>query len=292
MTAFLFIGQGSALPWLAPDALGSREVQDLLAVGSEASGADLAHLLSRGGRDLARTELEQPAMVAVCLGMHRHLERAGVEPRIVIGHSLGELTAWAAGGAIDHEAAVRIAATRGRLMAREAARAPGGLVRLIGDRAACEAAMTRGLSLSAHNGADEWVLGGDERALARAIAECGASRLPIAGPWHTAAIEGAVDEFRALLDATPKRPLRAQFISNRTGTVAADADIPRLLAEQLTHPVQWVAMMETTRALEPTRYLAVGPGKNLRALVQRNLGAKQLVEIVDSLRRVEEVARA
>ena len=83
-------------------------------------------------------------MVAVCLGVARMLERAGVRAQLMLGHSLGELAAWAAAGAITAEDAMRVAALRGALMAREAARHPGGMVRLIGDPASCDQALAEG----------------------------------------------------------------------------------------------------------------------------------------------------
>jgi [acyl-carrier-protein] S-malonyltransferase len=163
MTVFLFAGQGVEPPWVSPELLGDPCVAQLLDVASEAirasaaavevdrasghaagragSSLDLRRLLARGGRELARTEVLQPALVAVCLGIVRRLARAGLEPSIVLGHSLGELAAWAAAGGITDEDAVRLAAIRGALMAREAARRPGGMLRVLCDLDSCERAL-------------------------------------------------------------------------------------------------------------------------------------------------------
>jgi len=295
--AFLFIGQGSALPWVSREVLTDDVVAPLVALASEATGVNIARLLTAGGRELARTEVEQPAMVAVCLGVHRMLVRAGLTPDIVMGHSLGEITAWAAAGAVEHEDAVRLAAIRGRLMAREAARHPGGMVRVIGDREVCEAALRRGreagsLCITAHNGAEEWVLGGDERALASVLAAFPSTRVPITGPWHTPAIADAAGEFLEALAGLERRPLQARFIANRDGSLPEADAIPALLAGQLVHPVRWVDMIRTAVSADVRRFIAVGPGKTLRALVQRNLGSGQLVEIADSARSIASVASA
>ena len=297
MITFMFIGQGSPLPWVSREILTDRDVTPLLAHASELTGMNLAKLLTTGGRELARTDVEQPAMVAICLGVHRMLARAGVTPELVMGHSLGEVTAWAAAGAITHEDGVRLAAIRGRLMAREAERHPGGMVRIIGDRAACDSALRAGrevgsLCITAHNGDEEWIVGGDEAALARVIATHRATRVPIAGPWHTPAIAGALDELRTALAALPRRPLQARFIANRDGSVPTDDAIPELLAGQLVHPVAWVDMLRTAVSLGASRLLAVGPGKTLRALVQRTLGAHRRVDIVDSANAVALAAGA
>ncbi len=295
MTAFMFIGQGSAPPWVARDVLEQPDVASLVAIAGAETGADVGRLLAHGGRELGRTEIEQPAMVAVCLGLCRLLERRGVRPTVMMGHSLGELTAWAAAGGIAHEDAVVVAARRGRLMAREAARHPGGMLRLIGDRATCDDAVRAGsevgwMCVGAHNGEEEWAVSGDEAALAVVLSRFRASRLAVTGAWHSPAMAGALDEVRDLLAALPRSPLRVPLIANRDGTFATCEDLPELFAGQLVRPVRWFDMLQTALAAGTRRFIAVGPGKTLRALIQRNLGGAQRVEIVDSLRAVAEVA--
>ncbi|HTR55068.1 MAG TPA: ACP S-malonyltransferase [Kofleriaceae bacterium] len=295
MIAFLFIGQGADPPWVSPEVLADPAVASLVEHASAATRVDIARLMARGGRELTRTEILQPAMVAVCLGVHRMLERAGVEPAITLGHSLGELCAWCAAGAIGAADAVRLAAIRGALMAREAELHPGGMVRLIGDAATCERAVVEGarvgsICVGAHNGVDEWALSGDEPALACVIARFRATRLPMGGAWHSPAMAGAVDELLAASLAVPRQPMRARMISNRRGHLASDDNAPDLLAGQLVHPVEWVASLETAVALEVRRFVVIGPGKIMRALVYKNLGVDRVVEIADSAATIAAVA--
>jgi [acyl-carrier-protein] S-malonyltransferase len=294
VNAYLFIGQGVDLPWVDADVLAQPIVRDYVAIASEHAGCDVLRLLTRGGRELARSEVVQPAMVAVCLGVHRLLEQAGVTPAIALGHSLGELTAWAAAGGLGDPDAIALAATRGRLMAREAAAHPGGMVRIKGDGELAARALADhpgALWLGAHNGPFEYVLTGDESAVASVLARYPSARLAVAGPWHCPAMAGAVDELAAAVAAVPKQAMRARVIANRDGSLATDATIADAFVAQLVHPVQWVAAMATLARLEPHRLLAVGPGKMLRALVHANLGMHVEVSIIDSMRAIE-AARA
>jgi [acyl-carrier-protein] S-malonyltransferase len=293
--AYLFIGQGAEPPWVAPEVLADPVVAALLARASQAAGVDIARLLARGGRELDRTEIQQPAMVAVCLGVVGMLERAGITPDVTLGHSLGELCAWAAAGAISAEDAVDVAVHRGALMAREAALHPGGMLRLIGDAATCERAIVEGsrvgsICIGACNGGDEWALSGDEPALAHVIARYRATRLPMAGAWHSPAMAGAVEELYATLSALPRRPLRARLVTNRRGRVASGDSAPELLAGQLVHPVEWVASLATAVTLGVKRFVVIGPGKIMRALIYKNLGVGHGVEIADSAAAIAEVA--
>src|SRR5204862_5747814 len=153
-------------------------------------GVDVARLLARGGRELARPAILQPALVAACLCVAAELADAGVQPAVVCGHSLGELAAWAAGGQVAAHDAIAAAALRGRVMAREAERHPGGMVAVHGGPAELRRALTAGracgsLVLAAENARDEHVVSGTEPALAAVLAAVPSTRLPVAGAWHS-----------------------------------------------------------------------------------------------------------
>jgi [acyl-carrier-protein] S-malonyltransferase len=293
-TAFLFAGQGVDPPWIARDVLERPAARPLLDAASHAAGADVVRLLARGGRELADPAILQPALVAACLCVAAELAAAGVVPALVCGHSLGELAAWAASGCVAAGDAIAAAAVRGRLMARQARLCPGGMVAVRGGAAELARALAAGrargaIALAAENAPDEHVVSGSEPALAAVLAAGPAARLPVAGAWHSPAMAGAVDELRHALAAVPGRPPHAVLVCNRTGAPAAPPDLPALLAGQLVHPVRWVTALGALRALGATRYLVVGPGKLVRALVRRTLGDVK-IEVVDSMRDIARVA--
>src|SRR5687768_14402057 len=67
---------------------------------------------------LTATEVCQPAVAALGLALSRFAGTLGVTPDLLVGHSLGEFAAAAAGGVITDDAAcVRFVAERGRLIA-------------------------------------------------------------------------------------------------------------------------------------------------------------------------------
>ncbi|HEY4244134.1 MAG TPA: acyltransferase domain-containing protein [Kofleriaceae bacterium] len=132
-TALLFAGQGVAPPFVAASVLARAASRPLLEAASDAAHEDVAALLVRGGRALSRTEVLQPALVAACLCAAGGLAADGLVADFVAGHSLGELAAWAAGGFVAPTDAIAAAGVRGRLMAREAAAHPGGMLAVHGD---------------------------------------------------------------------------------------------------------------------------------------------------------------
>ncbi len=297
-TAFLFPGQGAeivrvAQPWLERSPAARR----LIALAADQVALGVDQLLADGGRRLDRTEVQQPVLTALTLAVHEELARLGVRPDLVAGHSLGEVAACAAAGAMDHETAVAVAATRARLMAREAARHPGGMVALRTEKreiaeAALALAREHGMAaLAAHNSPEQWVVAGDWPALRAAARRFPSTPVPVGGPWHTDAIAGAVAEFEAVLRQAIRAPLRTPLVCNRTGAPVRDAEaLPRLLAGQLTQPVEWYATMRTLAEAGTTHLVVLGPGKTLRALARRGLAEAALhaAELPDDLDPIRE----
>jgi [acyl-carrier-protein] S-malonyltransferase len=270
--AYLFGGQGTETARMSGP-------PELVEHAGRAAGVDAVRLLARGGPELQRTSVLQPLLTAVGLGVCRALASAGLRPSFVAGHSLGELAAWSAAGGLRPEDAIDLAAVRGRLMERAAARRPGGMLALHRcDRGQLRAALRRArphgaLVVAAHNAPGEWVVSGDERALAAVAAHHPSSRVPVRGAWHSPAMAACVEELCAAARALPRSPCRARLIVNRTGRVVdRDEDLPELLGAAPARPVRWAVTMATLRASDVTHIVTVGPGKLLRSLARQNLG--------------------
>lgn len=235
----------------------------LIELASDATKVDLSRALERGGRALARTEVLQPALVAVSLGAAHAM---GDPVAAVLGHSLGELTAACFALDVDDESAIALAAERGRLMAEAAAARPGGMVALSTPSA------PEGLVLAAHNADDEYVLSGDESAL-RGVT--GGTRLRVAGAWHSPAMEPAVEPFRALAHRTlAGRTLRVPLVSAVTASTLEADEVADALADGLVSPVRWVGTLRALPSLGITAALCLTPGRLSRALVRRTLGTR------------------
>jgi [acyl-carrier-protein] S-malonyltransferase len=289
MPAFLFPGQGAAIERsVAEWWTRSVNVRRLMDVAASEAGVDREQLFTRGGSALARTELLQPVLTGLCLGIHLDLVELGVRPDVVVGHSLGELAACAAGGAFRAEDAIALAAERGRLMARQAALHPGEMAVTDAEEAdvvrAVADAGTRGLAVvAAYNSPSQIAISGDRAGLARVRQLIRTAPLAVSGPWHSPLMADAVDEFRRRIARVALAPLRCRWISNRTGDVVDQVeDLPTLLAEQLIRPVQWVRSMHAMVRHGATEVLTIGPAKTLRGLVRDCLGCTMRVRPIES----------
>ncbi|MFH2006124.1 MAG: ACP S-malonyltransferase [bacterium] len=287
IVAFLFPGQGMEEPRMGL-ALAERRpaARALLERASAAAGVDVERLLYRGGTALERTEVLQPALTAVSLGVWEALRDGGCRPDFVAGHSLGEVAAWAAAGGVSAGQAVELAAARGALMAQESARRPGRMLAVFGAEPVLQEALAhaRGLgavALAAHNGPQEWVLSGAGEALESVNARYASRFLPVSGAWHGPSMAGAVEPLRSALEAAARPAEASRFVSNRDGTVAGPEAIPALLAEQLVRTVQWAAVLRALVEYGATDLVTVGPGRVLRGLVRKNLGDRLRVHTTE-----------
>ncbi|WP_143294837.1 aminotransferase class III-fold pyridoxal phosphate-dependent enzyme, partial [Burkholderia pseudomallei] len=175
-----------------------------------------------GGAALDRTDVTQPLMVALQVGLTRQWAAWGVAPDIVIGHSLGDYAAAVAAGALSFDAAMRVAALRGRLAATSAR--PGGMVAVAAGRDAVAPHLARGAAIAVDNGPAQLSVAGDAAALAETVrrleaAGIAARPLPVSAAFHSPAMEPMLDAFRAALADVAMQPLRVPMVCNRTGAV-------------------------------------------------------------------------
>ena len=86
------------------------------------------------GRPLVGIDRIQPVLTAVQLALTTLWRSYGVNPDAVIGHSMGEVGAAVAAGALTPAEGLRVIATRSRLMSRLAGQGAMALLELDADR--------------------------------------------------------------------------------------------------------------------------------------------------------------
>lgn len=223
-------------------------------------------------RALADTRVAQPCVVAAGL-----LTAAGATPGpVVLGHSLGEISACAQAGVISADAAVRLVALRARVGMRVLDGRPGMMVAVMRlDPAAVEwirrlaVGRTGGLlDVAVVNSDRQQVLTGDAEA-AEALIELAfeaggkARRLGIGGAFHSPLLAGALDEFEtAVAAASPRDPVVPVVCS--TGPLITSADqVAPALAASLVRPVHWPAAVGRAVDRGTTSVIDAGPGQTL-----------------------------
>lgn len=270
---------------------------------SARTGEDLERLCLRGPeRKLMRAAFVQPLLTTLCLGYWRRLVAAGVKADIVAGHSLGEIAALAAAGALTPEQAVNVSLERGRLMDEAADRTPGGMSAVFLPLAEVEAHIARlGMAdtvfVANDNAPEQVVVSGRTEALEAFGKGMDAFKpglckpLRVSGPWHTPLLDEARAQFRGWLAGVPFATPALPMLSNVTAGLEETAEECREnAARQLTQRVRWRETMDGVRARGAGVLIEAGPRRVLAGLARLNgFGEATLVRGVDSLRAVAAV---
>ena len=231
--------------------------------------------------ELQDTRVAQPALGLIELFATNLLERFGVRPAFVAGHSYGELVALHVAGCLSRADLLRLSIQRGRLCAETAASCPGAMASVQANVAATENALGE-LGIAAHianrNAPDQTVIAGPCAAIDTAVDELGrrglrTRRLPVSAAFHSPAMEAAAAALSAYLAGVPLRAPRLPVFSNTTGRRHAERpeDIRQLLARHLREPVLFEPEVRQIHAEGARVFLEVGPGKVLSDLVARIL---------------------
>jgi [acyl-carrier-protein] S-malonyltransferase len=273
-TAILFPGQGSQTADMRD--VVARERPDLLEAVVAAVGEDP---FARAGDG---TQFAQPAIFCASLAGWHALGRPAGE--FMAGHSLGELAALVAAGALAEPDGVKLVALRGRLMDEAGRRAgDGGMVAVLGAGAAdhaLEVALAHDLVVANDNSPQQVVLSGARSQLPAAVQHAKdlglrAMELDVTGAFHSPMMASAVPEFAAALAATEFSTPGVTVLS--AVTARAFEDPVRELTDALTMPVRWRETMLAAAELGAGRFVEVGPGRVLTGLVKRTLSDVELV---------------
>jgi [acyl-carrier-protein] S-malonyltransferase len=259
--------------------------RDMFAAIDDALDAKLSRLMWEGPEDeLTLTHNAQPAILAHSVAILAVVaERLGT-PGAAAGHSLGEYSAHVASGTLSGVDAAQLVRRRGELMLAAGEARPGAMAAVLGlptaeVAAACdESSGPDGVAVPANlNAPDQTVISGDPAGVQRAGERCkarGAKRvipLKVSGAFHSPLMAPAVDGLRAALSGAKFSDPAFPVIANASGeAVRTGVDAKRLLADQLTAPVRWVACMQSAAELVPSAtFIEVGPGNVLTGLLKR-----------------------
>jgi len=252
---------------------------DVYRVGSEASGLDLQKLCFDSPLEaLVETEVQQPALVATCLAILAAVRDAGIEPDVVVGHSVGEFSALAAVSALETGAAIGLVRERGLAMAEAARRHPGSMAAILGLEDEAVETLCRkivGVWPANYNCPGQVVISGQTDAVEECCEEAereGARRtvkLPISGAFHSPLVARAAERFRPAIAKARFGELQIPFMSTVTACLESRQKLSSLLVDQLTAPVRFTQATRGLIADGVRTFVEVGPGNVLSGLIKR-----------------------
>ncbi|BAL96452.1 type I polyketide synthase [Rubrivivax gelatinosus] len=234
-------------------------------------------------RALTSTDVAQPALGALEVGLWRLLQSLGFQADMAAGHSYGEFVAQHAAGAIDFGALMALSAARGRFIvdaAKDAGAELGTMAAVPAERAVVEQLIADlpDVIVANHNAPLQSIVSGTRAGVEAAVAKCAAAgieaqAIPVAAAFHSVLVKPAQGPLAALIDATPWQPTAIPVYANATARPhpAEPARSRQLMAEHLVKPVEFVAQVRQMHDDGARLFVEVGPKAVLSRLVGRIL---------------------
>jgi acyl transferase domain-containing protein len=241
---------------------------------------------------LGQTAYTQPGLFAIGYALADLWKSWGIEPAVVMGHSLGEYVAACVAGLFSLEDAVKLVAARSRLMqslpptgAMAAVAAdPDTLRSIVGARAAA-------ISIAAINGPANIVISGETASISAALESLTAAgievqRLAVSHAFHSALMDPILDEFEQVAREIEYRTPRIGIVSNLTGRPIDPAAIGNAgyWRAHLREPVQFAAGMNALYEQGNRIFMEIGPAPTLVGMGRRSI-SDPAVEWLPSLRK-------
>jgi [acyl-carrier-protein] S-malonyltransferase len=285
--AFIFPGQGSqavgmghALSRIYPAAAEIfKQADDLLQF-------PLSSITWQGPEDCLNDTINtQPALFTHSIAVLEVIRSLGLEllPAFVAGHSMGELSALVAAGAMSFNDGLRLVRVRGELMKRAGGLSPGGMAAVLGlDITSIEQACAQASSaaeivqIANDNCPGQVVISGVNPALGRVIPileQAGAVRiipLAVSIPAHSPYMSTSQEDFNQSIASTFINNPFIPIISNITALPMLTSDeIKSDLQNQLTHRVRWTESIRFLISQGVTEFYEIGNGTVLSGLIKR-----------------------
>lgn len=289
--AFLFSGQGSQRVHMLRDLfVAFPEMRNLMPDEPLASilfpkRAFDENIQLRQKNEITKTQFAQPLLGVVDLAMAKLLNRFGIAPDDLAGHSYGEIPALTFAGAINESDLVAVSQARAHAILQSAGDDPGAMVALNIDRSELDGIMSRfpELYLANHNSDKQLVIAGSTPAITEFIAHLDKlgyahNKLRVACAFHSPLIAESQHLFNEALGHFRLRNISTTVWSNTTAEPypATAAAIQARLCEHLVKPVQFCDQIKAMASAGVKIFIETGPGKTLTNLVASILGKDAL----------------
>ncbi|MBI3162809.1 MAG: ACP S-malonyltransferase [Chloroflexi bacterium] len=288
-TAFIFPGQGSQAVGMGKDLAAQYPIaKQTFDEADSILGFSLSNLMMEGAKEeLDDTLNTQPALFVHSLAAFRAFSDSFLNPTtapaMMAGHSLGELSALAASGALSFADGLRLVRKRAELMKRAGELAPGGMAAILGldiptlDKVCAEASTAdETVQVANDNCPGQVVISGAKAAVERAMSGAKAAGAKRASPLavsiaaHSTLMESIQDEWNNAVNSANFSALKIPVIGNVHAQPLADENAARAdVIAQMQSRVRWTDSVSYMVSQGINTFVEVGTGAVLGGLVKR-----------------------
>ncbi|MEA2173842.1 MAG: hypothetical protein QOD00_1434 [Blastocatellia bacterium] len=243
-------------------------------------------------QQLTQTFLTQPALFVVEYALARLWMKWGVQPRAMIGHSIGEYVAACLAGVFSLEDALALVAARGRLMQQLPA---GAMLAVTLSEEQLQPHLGPDLSLAAINASSMCVVSGTSGAVSALQAELTGQgvecrSLHTSHAFHSEMMRPILAPFTERVRSVSLKPPQIPYLSNVTGKwiTAAEATDANYWARHLRQAVRFADGIQELLKNPGQILLEVGPGRTLSTLAKRQPDRAAGQVLLTSVRHAED----
>lgn len=282
--AFVFPGQGSQYVGMGQEFYNEfAEAREIFNHADQKLGISLSSICFKGPEEeLKLTINTQPAILTTSIALLRVIEKTGITPDYLAGHSLGEYSALVAAGSLAFEDAVWLVRQRGAYMQEAVPPGEGTMAALLGiepekTEELCREASQAGVVEPAnYNSPGQIVIAGATPAIEKAIElakKYGAKRampLSVSGPFHSSLLKPASLQLAKAIQFISVAEAKAPVIANINAETEVSAEqIRQNLIDQVSGAVRWQQSIEKMISLGVAIFVEIGPGKVLSGLIKK-----------------------
>lgn len=303
MIGWLFPGQGSQYVGMGLDLKeNSEKAKEYFDISNEIMNCDIQSIIFNGPEELLKkTEYTQPAIYIVSVITGYLLIDKGLKPTALAGHSLGEYSALAIGGAFDFTTGLKLVKSRSENMANAGMEKSGTMAALVGldDETVinlCKSYEGNGVVvpanfnspgqvvISGNINAVEWVIKSSRDAGARMAVE-----LNVSGAFHSPLMSPARENLAEMINSLEiSDTVYPVFTNVDAKPVTKAIDIKSSLIQQLENPVLWAKSILEMKNKGINHFIEVGPGKVLQGLNKR-IDRSIISQGVDSITKLMQI---
>lgn len=277
MVTYVFPGQGAQYVGMGADLF--DKYSEYVEQADEILGYSIKELCLEDIHNcLANTKYTQPALYVVsALAYLEQVEKTGIKPDFVAGHSLGEYSALFAAGVFDFAIGLKIVKKRAELMSLANGGAMAAVIGFSYDqvKTVLEEKGLQSIDMANLNAYSQIVISGNNEDIDKAkqifenAGALGYVKLNVSGAFHSRYMENAKAIFEEYINSFEFREPQIIVYSNVTAVPHVSGDIQKKLGEQMVSSVRWYEIITDLLRYPHNQIIEIGPGNVLTGLTKK-----------------------